>query len=277
MKKITTFILVLISINQLNSQTIEKIVKNIEKVNIIQNETIGSTENKSENFINYELLKSKASIEELVKLTNHKNSVVNAYSTFALIEKSNKKFPEIFTKFLNNDKTANTRSGCIESEDKISSEIYHFYWNSLKQNERENDEILLKIDSITLYNKNSDWLLILRALENRIFPMKFNSQIEYLAFEKQNENAIFYLNNWYKAEYKEKLKKTFLDFLKNTNFKEEGNQKFYEIIVELFKFNDYLVNEEIKNKLKIEKDWINEKSKFENLLQKYGIYENLDK
>lgn len=250
----------------------EKVVTDIVKVNIIQDETIGFGE-KSENFTNYELLKSKASINDLLMLTNHKNSTVNGYSVFALIDKKYDKIPEIYSHFLDNDKKVETHKGCIVGEDNISSEIYHYYWNSVKSENRENDSLLKKLDSITLYNENSYWLLLLRALENRVYSKNYNARIEYLAFQKTNRDAIYYLLNWYKADYKEKLKNSLLDYLYKTNFKDVGVTPYYETLEELFKFRDESINGKIVEKLKKDEFWKIYESKFISLLQDNGIYE----
>lgn len=257
-----------------SGQTVDDIVKKIASVNELQDKHIGFAGSESEQYKNFELLKSKADIDELLKLIDNKNSVVACYAAFALVDKSYNDLSSIYLKFLNNDKEIATFSGCIKSNDKISSEFYHHYWNSVNENERENDKQLFKLDSITLYRKKSYWLLIARALENRVYPLTFNAQIEYLAFEKVNNDAIFYLSNWYKAQYKDKIEQALLLYLKQTDFKNTGTTDYYQVIAELFKFRDPDINKKILEKLKTDKHWTMEKQLFIPLLQDNGIYES---
>jgi hypothetical protein len=269
-------ILTLTSFSLVNSQTVKQIADRIAKVNVIEDETIGFSSIQSENFKNFKALKTKATNSELVELLENKNSVVNAYAAFAMIDRSKNETPNIYDKFLNNDKIAETQKGCTGGQDKISSEIYHYYWNSIENSQREKDQTLITLDSLTLYNKNSDWLLILRALENRVYPKTYNKQIEYLAFQKTNRDAIFYLLNWYKAEYKEQLEKSLLNYLEQTNFEDVGVTPYYDTIDELFKFRNEDNNGRIVAKLKKDKFWKIYESQFISLLQKNGIYEDIN-
>ncbi len=257
------------------SQTTKDIVKRIAKINIVEVEGANISK-ENENYTNFRILRERATTPELVELLEHQNSVVNVYSSYSLIDRSYDEIPRIYKKFLENDKFVETQKGCNGGQDKVSSEIYHHYWNSVSYEARETDKVLNVLDSITLYSENSDWLLILRALENRVYPKSYNKQIEFLAFEKNNRDAIFYLLNWYKAEYRNQLENALLTYLEQTKFEDVGVTQYYDTIEEIFKFRNEVNKEKIVVKLKNDEFWKIHKSLFIGLLQKNGIYENMD-
>jgi len=256
------------------SQSVDEIVKRFISMNEVQYEHIGFGSTKSKLYQDYLTLAKIADNNELIKLTNHNNAVVRCYSGWALIDRKYLRLDSIYKSFLNNDAEVTTYSIDIKDKDNISSEFYHRYWNSLDFKHKANDSVLFKLDSLTLYNSNSDWLLILRALENRIYPKSYNKQIEYLAFEKNNRDAIFYLSNWYKAEYVDKLKPALIKYLQTTDFKDVGITPYYQVIEELLKFKDEGIEQIIVEKLRKDKHWEFDKQRFVNLLHDNSIYES---
>lgn len=259
------------SATSLHSQTIDEIVKRFISVNEVQFEYIGF--NKSNLYKDFLTLTQKADSNKLVELTNHKNATVRCYAGWGLIDKKYPKLDVVYQNFLNNDSDVVTVHLDIVSDDKISSNFYHRYWNSLKFKDRESNSMLIKLDSISLYNPNTDWLLVLRALENRIYSKKYNAQIEYLAFEKHNLDAIFYLSNWFKAEYITRLKPALVEYLKKTNFKNKGVDRYYQVVNELLKFNDEAIEKIIVDKLRKDKHWEHSRQRFVELLHDYSIFE----
>ena len=258
----------------LYSQTIDEITKQFIATNEVQYEYIGFGSTKSRIYKDYLILTEIADINELVLLTNHPNAVVKCYAGWGLIDKKYPKLDSIYETYLNNDTEVMTYRIDLKSIDNLSSQFYHRYWNSLSFKDKAIDLILTKLDSITLYNPNSDWLLIRRALENRIYKKKFNKQIEYLAFEKNNRDAIFYLSNWYKAEYVDKLKPALIEYLQKTEFRQVGVTPYYQVIEELLKFRDEDVEIIIVEKLRKDQHWRCEKQRFIELLHDNSIYES---
>lgn len=256
------------------SQSVDEIVKRFISTNEVQYEYIGFGSTKSKLYKDYLTLAINATNNELVKLTNHNNAVVRCYAGWALIDRKYSRLDSIYLSFLNNDAEVITYSIDLKGNDNISTVFYHRYWNSLEFKDKAEDSVLLKLDSLTLYNANSYWLLILRALENRIYPKSYIKQIEYLAFDKNNIDAIFYLSNWYKAEYVDKLKPALIQYLQMTDFKNVGTTSYYRVIDELLKFKDEDIELIIVEKLRKDKHWEFEKQRFVKLLQDYGIYES---
>jgi hypothetical protein len=249
------------------------IVSKIEAVNEVQSAHVGFAGVESDNYKNFLDLKKVATVNDLVQLTDNKNSVVACYSAMALADKSYLDLKTIFVKFLDKDRQVITLSGCIISEGPISSELYHQYWSSINDNAKAKDKILIQFDSLILFHKNIYWLLTTRALENRVYNEPYKSQIASLAFDKGNNDAIYYLCNWHKAEYADKLKAALLKYLKMTKFSKTGTTDYYKTIEQLFSFRDEKITKEIVAKMKKDRHWKMEKERFKFILADNNIYD----
>lgn len=270
MKNLTNIFFLFVSLS-VCSQSVKEIINEIEKINEYHHEYVGFSF--GENYKNFETLKSKASIEELVKLTEHRNPVVIAYSANALFDKKYKKADEVFAKILKNDSIVEEITGCLWGEERISNIVYHHYWNSVNVNDRETDKMLIKLDSLSLYNDDTYWLIHLRAFQNRLYTKDYLPQIEYLAFEKLNKQALSYLSNWYKADYKNQTEQALLSYMEKTDFENFGAGYYYEIVEEILKYRNFKNEKIIINKMKKDTSWLPMESNFVSLLEKYGNYE----
>lgn len=254
---------------------LKPIVSKIESINEVQSAHIGAAGFESENYKNFTALKKLAKAQELIQLTDNKNNVVACYAAMALADKSYPDLKSLFLKFVNKDRQVETFSGCIKSQDPISSKLYHQYWTNIDDNLKATDRTLLELDSIILYSRNVYWLLTARAIENRVYNEPYKTQIATLAFEKGNSDAIYYLCNWHKAEYAGKLKFALLKYLKTTNFSDTGITDYYKTVEQLFSFKDDNIRKEIVAKMKKDRHWEMEKDRFKYLLEDNGIY-NID-
>ncbi len=251
------------------------IVSEIAKINEVQHEHIGYAGSESENFKFYEQLKEIATTDELIQLTENENSTVACYASWALADKFYPDLYDILNNFLLNDRQVVTFSGCLKSMDNISSVLYHRYWNNLMDNQKATDKILFQLDSIIIFSNNPDWLILKRALGNRVYQEPYKSHIAVLAFDKGKQDAILYLSNWYKAEYVDEIKIALVKYLKETDFKKTGVTDYYRTIEELFKFKDPDIRKEIIEKMKKDRYWENDKERFKYLLSDNYIY-NID-
>lgn len=252
------------------------IVNKIAAINEVQSAHIGAAGVESDNYRNFLELKKVASTDDLLKLTDNKNNVVACYASMALADKSYPELKTIFFKFLIHDRKVSTFSGCIKSKDNISSELYHQYWNNVDDKAKPTDKMLLQLDSIILYRDNSDWLLMTRALENRVYPLSYKNRIKELAFKQGNRESLFYLCTWYRADNYENIKKSLITYLKKTDFSKTGTSDYYRTLDELLKFRDSEIETLIIQKLRKDKHWKYEEKKFKSLLDDYSIYENFD-
>ena len=247
----------------------------MSSINEVQYEHIGFAGTESINFKNFIELKKTATIFDLLQLSNNQNSVVACYSGWALADKSYSDLKSIFANFISQKKQVETFNGCIRSQNNLSSELYHRYWNSIDDNKKTTDKILLQLDSVILFSKSADWLLTIRALENRVYKEPFKSQIEKLAFHQGNIDAIYYFCNWHRAEYADQIKAGLVTYLKNTNFEKIGTTEYYKTLQELFKFKDPNIEKIIIAKLKKDRNWEKDKERFKYLLEDNYIY-NID-
>jgi hypothetical protein len=272
MKKTSVFIIALIvSVGTICGQTLEEIVAQIAEINEVQFMNVGYAGVFSDNYSNFEQLKEKADLQALIKLTNHENPVVGCYAGWGLIDKGYSDLGSIFSGFLNSGKRVTTFSGCIKSTSSLSDVFYHRFWNDT--DDKETNTTLQKLDSLIIYHDKPCWLLLSRALENRVYEKSYNHRISTLAFDQGYREAIFYLSNWYKAEYKNELRKALIKYLKNTNFENVGTTPYYQTVEELLKFNEEEIREMVIKKLKKDRHWENAQERFKFLLDDYYIYQ----
>lgn len=283
MKKICCiiFFYLYIGTSILSSQNLTQILKEISDINELQYNEKQSGDI-YENWANYEKLKKIANTEKFIELIENKNSVVKVYASFGLVDNNYSNIPLIYRKFIENDSIVETADGsCTVVSERISNELYFYYLRKLKDEEICCDKVLFQIDSLTIYNKSlenfnifdGNGFIIRKVLTNRVFPSTFNKRIAYLAFEKNNDYAIDYLSNWYKAEFKKELIEVFLKKIKKLDYESHEYFDFFEITEQLLKFNDKNVSNKIVEILKKNENLVKDKRQFINLFNKYGIYD----
>jgi len=252
--------------------SLKGIIARIRTVNAVQSEHVGLS-GRGENYTNFLQLKKLATIDDLIKLLDHPNNVVACYAAMALADTAYPGLKTVLSKFIDDKRPVKVNRGCLAFSEDVSTELYLEYWNSLSVTEMKTDKMLMELDSVVLYSENVDWLLVYKALENRIYSDEYKSQIEALAFEKHNTSAINYLYNWYRAEYAEQLKHVLLQRLRKTNFVNEGVGEYYKNVSQLFSFKSLEIKKAIINKMKKDRFWENEKDRFKYLLEDNYIYD----
>lgn len=275
MKKIILIFLLLGAL-QSYCKNIDSIISDIVKVNIVQHEYIGMVGRPSENYSNYRSLCLYADTNKLVELLNHENNVVVCYASWGLIQKKYSQLPSIFRMFLDSDKIVKRQSGCILSEDSMSSIFYHRFWNSISN--KANDGDLIEMDNMILSETNPYWLLLGRALENRVYSKSQCMRIADLAFGKDYDVAANYLSNWYKADYKDELKSYYLNKLDDDETISDLSI-YYSTVKNLLSFNDPLIREKVIKRLEENQEWntLFSAEQMNGLLMEYHIYlSNLD-
>lgn len=266
----TTFIL-LFSLLILNTnQGQDSLIAKIEELNILQFEAVGYAGVMSDQYKRYLKLSKKSTIEELLALLDASSPVVQAYVSWALIDKQYNQLDQVFERFLNDGKNLTTQYGCTIDNSQLSHVFYYRYWSNLPHKQKEADPTLIKLDSIILYQERSNFYHY--SLKNRVYDESYHPQIEKLAFKKSNTDALCYLSNWYKAKYKEQLSKTWTQYFKTTNFTKRGIYYYYLSLSELLKFKTPEIESLIKKKLKKDKAWRRQEKKFIYLLNDNSIY-----
>lgn len=231
---------------------LKKLVREISELNIYETGVLGKGQEVSPNFNNYETLKKVANDEELLKLTNNKNLVVSLYAANALAEKNYPQIDKIFNRLIKTSKTVYTQNGCLVGDMNTSIPFYTKYLFSLENINIPSDGNLKKFDSIILFNDYSDNELIRYAFNNRLYSSNYRNRIEYLAFNKKNEDAVFYLLNWHKAVYSNRLQNEIKSLLSKDSLRPN---KYYTYLDELLNFKNPENNNFIVSKLKKDTIW----------------------
>lgn len=200
--KIISYIFGVLIIGIPSCQNVDRLVNSIAEKNIVECEVIGFSGSPSSVYQEYEKLKSIVSKEKLLELTNHDSLAVVGYASYALIDRALVEPHQLFERFIVEDKNVRTFCGCIMSSSSMSSLIYHRYWNTRVVYEDEtayeepsikDSKELQKLDSLILYSKKPDWILLSRAFENRVYEDTYNPKIEEWAFVRNDYYAMKYV------------------------------------------------------------------------------------
>lgn len=238
------YILLILIIGLISCQDVDSLVNSIAKENRVECEAIGFVGGSSILYKKFEKLKGKASKEELIQLTNHDSLAVIGYSSYALIDRELVEPNKLLERFINQEENVSTFCGCIMSGETLSSLIYHRYWNSrveypndgnYEKYEINDSKELQKMDSLILYAKNPDWILLSRAFENRIYSDVYKSKIEDWAFNKKDFYALKYVFKNLKSGNKEKLKSALNEYLKSEGIYEAQKEEINQILEEMKK------------------------------------------
>lgn len=229
-----------ISINLDTLPDLKKIVDGLEIGNNVEASHIGEGSTPSKQWEKYEQLKKIATIDQLVALTDYKNSAVRCYAFQALATKRSDKLFPVLLKHLNDTSRVSTLRGCIGmteltgdyfvevvTPNYIEVDIY-----KLNQTEKKTlDSILLNDKSIMLYAKSS----VLKNLK----PTADNyARIRQLAKDDRNKSALITLAKYQKQTDKELIASFFNDDNTQTSalyaVREFPDEYFYSFIKNVF-------------------------------------------
>ncbi len=236
------YIWLILIIGITSCQDVDSLVNSIAKENRLECEAIGFGGSPSSLYKKFEKLKRKASKEELIKLTNHDSLAVVGYSSYALIDKELIEPDRLLKRFINHEDKVWTFCVCQMGGETLSSLIYHRYWNSRiefpdkddYENSIINDsENLQRMDSLILYSENPDWILVSRALDNRLYSDKYKSKIEEWAFKKVNFYALKYVFHNLKQGNEERLELGFNDYIKSADNHRAQKEQISQMLKEL--------------------------------------------
>lgn len=169
------YITLIVLISLIACQDIPTLVNDIAEENRVECTHVGFIGSSSSIYKKFEIIKNKATKEELYILLKHDSTAVICYASFALMDKKFVEPSVLFEKFLNHDKKVSTFCGCIMMSETLSSLIYNRYMEDRVEyldddydNYKIHDtEELQKMDSLILQMRNPDPVLVSKALENR--------------------------------------------------------------------------------------------------------------
>ncbi|WP_159025721.1 hypothetical protein [Aquimarina sp. Aq78] len=232
------YILLILTLGIISCQDVDSLVNSIAQENRVECEAIGFGGSSSSLYKKFKKLKRNASKDELIKLTNHDSLAVIGYSSYALIDRKLIQPNKLLQRFIDNKDAVSTFCGCIMSSETLSSLIYHRYWNSRVEYPDNEDyekfvindsRDLQKMDSLILYSKKPDWILLSRAFENRIYSNNYKSKIEYWAFKKNDFYALEYVFKNLRTGNEEKIIESFDEYVAN----DENHQAQKEKILQM--------------------------------------------
>ncbi|MDB5120619.1 MAG: hypothetical protein JWN56_1837 [Sphingobacteriales bacterium] len=228
------------SVNVSTSSKLKKIVDGIEKGNSVESSHIGEGGSPSKQWEKYEQLKKVASNDQLVALTNHKNSAVRCYAFQALVTKRSDKIFSILLKHLNDTSRVNTLSGCIGMTkytgdyfvDVVTPNYVEIDIYKLNKAEKETlDSILLNDKSIILSAKSS-------ILENLRPTTAHYARIRELVENNRNESALRALAKYQRQTDKELIASFFKDDDTQSSalyaVREFPDEYFYQFVTNVF-------------------------------------------
>lgn len=183
----------------------KSLIQKIEKYNELESEHVGNAGVTTDQYRNFEKLRDKATIDELLKLLKHRNSVVKGYTSWALADKMYSNLADILAEFLSTGETATTQHGCIVSEGDLATEFYNrVYYQYIHHKLSLKDSLffqsqIIQLDSVILYS-NKNTRLLDKALENNNGNPKTYDRIKKIAKKQDNLNALIALAKYAKQE-----------------------------------------------------------------------------
>jgi hypothetical protein len=229
-----------VSINLDTLPDLKKIVDGIEKGNRVESSHIGEGGSPSKQWDKYEQLKKVATIDQLVALTDHRNSAVRCYAFQALAAKHSDKVFSILLKHINDTSVIHTQSGCIGMTqytgdyfvDVVTPNYVEIDIYKLNKTEKKTlDSILLNDKSILISAKSS----VLETLK----PTADNyARIRQLVKDDRNESALRTLAKYQKQTDKELIASFFKDDNTQSSalyaVREFPDDYFYSFVVNVF-------------------------------------------
>ena len=250
-------------------------VHRIGEINEVQTEHVGIAGVESENYRNYLGLLAIANDSVLLKLTEDTNAAVACYAGWALIENRYPDLPAVFRKFMENDRDVQVFSGCISSHVNTANIFYFKYLGSIEESRYARDQSLFAMDRMILFDFPHT-SLVGQALENRVYPSAFNKQIERLAFQHLNFDAVTYLRRHGGVGYREKIKQSLLQHLQKSGCRELGSNEYYELVQALLQYRDEAINRVVCDKLRESRCWTNDRVGYVRMLENFSIpYEDI--
>lgn len=182
------------------SNKIKVIVKNISKVNVVDAEFIGIAGTKSEQYKNFEQLKTSTT-KELLMLTNHPNGAVRCYAFWALGSRPNIDIFKIVKDHFNDNEMIEYQSGCVGHFEKVGD----FFISLVTPNyidldiKKINESQRKDLDSLLIYQSN-ELNAKSEAIENAVETPQLYLVLRDLYLKTHNQSAILKLSKYKRAE-----------------------------------------------------------------------------
>jgi|GEM_PF-6617892 hypothetical protein len=205
MKKLQIYIclsVLFISCEKKLSDNTKKIVDQINQYSSLEYPYIGMYGAESDLYQLFDTLKQTASNKELVHLIDHKNTVLNGYSVWGLVDNKYNGLEYIFKRVLKSNKTLYTISFDVGSEEHLSHLLYSRLKSSLLSTDSIDSTYYLNkisiIDSLILYSNHlpgyydREYGSYLRnsSLSNNDQDPETYNRVKYLALKEKDLMAL---------------------------------------------------------------------------------------
>jgi hypothetical protein len=176
-------------------------VSKIEKVNEVMGSVVYEAEMRPEQYDFFDQLKTHASKEELIELTDHPNGAVRCYAFWALSYDQHTNLLPIVLKHINDDESVETQFGCIGSRTKVGDFFIDIVTPlHLDQNLKKlGPEQLAELDSILIFTANN-LNARLRAIGAAKPAEKWYPRIRELIVKEDIQMALVALAKYQKTE-----------------------------------------------------------------------------
>ena len=185
------------------SKIISQVVEEIAAENVLKGPAVGVAGIRPEQWERFEFLKSAASDEELLGLTDHTNAVVRCYSFLALAEKNTIDLLPVVLKHLEDSAVVHTFFGCLSGSQRTGD----FFLETVTANYDPTSFCLTNsqktiVDSVLLFQKDN----ILEAKDKMLSEFqpveRYYNHLRQLVVEEKNKTAVIALSNYRKHEDK---------------------------------------------------------------------------
>ncbi len=104
---------------------IQKIVNELDSAKRLDYESVGFGGETTDTYLAFKSLSSKATIEELVRLTDHENPIIRGYAAWGLVDRKYPALSTVLLKFLQHDQFVSMINGCIAGRQMLSAILYY--------------------------------------------------------------------------------------------------------------------------------------------------------
>lgn len=178
------------------------LVADIAKENVLMGAAVGIDGRRPEQWSRFEVLRAKATDQELIALTDDTNAVVRCYAFQALAEKNYVDVYPIVICHLSDTATVHTVNGCLSGSKKAGDFMLDEVYSTCGQdgNRHLNSNQRAVVDSLLIYGNNNR-LDKRNTVLSRIEPLKrYYIGVRQLATVENNKDAIVALSKYRKRD-----------------------------------------------------------------------------
>ncbi len=207
--------LLLVCFCHLNAQNPDSVLleltDSIAKHGRLEDRFVGMVSTKSAQYERYERLRNLTDEEGLLKLLEHKSSVVKGYAAWALVDKKYDRISTVFSQLLESEDEVESQSGCLVLHHPIATELYlrldgkQWSGSISEEDYLHNRNRLKQLYAIILQRDTVDFMLSHAFYRNEAAPENYEV-IKKWALERREPEAMVALAEYQREEDIESIK-----------------------------------------------------------------------